>query len=266
MITSASHRWGEPGRPVKGPGRRAKGAASAHQSKGMPSSCPACGVEMEFTDRSVVLRAGTCPSCQKAFAFVEGATLSEHLGPEAEEGEATPVGVPLRVSENAPECEDCGSPLTFRSGRGGTVLADCTECETTTVYRLESGATEARETERRRPSGEGLPERGGPRGRPCRKCGAPLRFSTGEDGLLVGECESCGNRFTLPPRGGGGRGGYGGQGRSPYGSRDFRASRGGRPPFRDRGPGGSRPFRRRDRRARPRDDEDEGRRRRRREE
>ena len=59
----------------------------------------------------------------------------------------------------------------------------------------------------------------GPRSRPCRQCGAPLRFTTNEEGLLVGECEACGNRFTLPPRTEGGRreGGFG---------RDDRGSRG----------------------------------------
>lgn len=229
----------------------------------MSSSCPACGEAMEFAERPVTLRTGTCPTCQKEFAFVEGSTLSQHLPPASEASAATPVGAPIEVAEDAPECDECGSVLTFRAGRAGAVLAVCGECETTTVLRPESAEEEA-PTERRRSVRRDVPGAGAPRGRPCRRCGAPLRFTTGEDGLLVGECDSCGNRFTLPARPGEGRRGYGPRDRSSYGRGGYRPSRGLRPNFRDRGPGGSRPFAGPDRHGRPPSDEDDRRRRRRR--
>lgn len=217
---------------------------------------------MEFSERAVSLRTGTCPACQKEFAFVEGSTLSHHLAPAPESSGATPVGAPIEVAEDAPECDECGSVLTFRAGRGGSVLAVCGECETTTVLRPESAEAEP-EPERRREPRREFSEGAAPRGRPCRKCGAPLRFTTGDDGLLVGECDSCGNRFTLPARTGEGRREYGSRDRPSYGRGGFRSSRGPRPPYRDRGPGGSRPFGGSDRRGRPPGDDDDRRRRRR---
>jgi len=209
---------------------------------------------MELEQHEVRLRTGTCPACAKEFAFVEGSTVSSHLGAtkaadlggdEAEEG-------PTEVEEGGPECDDCGSPLKFREGDHGSLAAICPECETTTVYVLKS--------EGRPGPAEGRPrfEEAAPRGRPCRQCGAPLRFSTGEDGLLVGECAACGNRFTLPPRPGPGRGGGRFGGAPRFGRRDFRRGPGGRPPFPDRG--GDRPrrrFQRSDRERPSRPDEDE---------
>lgn len=227
----------------------------------MASVCPSCGAEMEFSERSVVLRAGTCPSCAKEVAFVEGTTLSEHLPEPGEASGATPVGAPLRVSEDAPACEECGAPLEFRTGRGGRLLAVCTDCEATTVFRAER-ESDAEESPARpaRTSGRGPIE--GPRGRPCRKCGAPLRFSTDDEGLLVGECDSCGNRFTLPPRprSDGDRGPREGSG---YRRGGFRSSSAQRPYYRNRRSAGSAPYRREDRR-RPDYDEDRAKRRRRR--
>jgi DNA-directed RNA polymerase subunit M/transcription elongation factor TFIIS len=165
----------------------------------MTSPCPACGAEMEFSERAVVLRAGTCPSCAKEFAFVEGSTLTAHLADESEPTGAVPVGAPVVVAEDAPECEECGAPLLFRSGRGGAILAVCEDCDSSTVLRPE-GEVRERGPPRREPAPERPGAGGGPRSRPCRRCGAPLHFTTGDDGVLVGECESCGNRFTLPPR------------------------------------------------------------------
>jgi len=184
-------------------------------------------------------------------------------------------------AEGGPECEECGSLLAFREGKNGSLDAVCADCGTTTVYVPQRApgrpemVFEPPERGRERPErGRERPERfdgGAPRGRPCRKCGAPLRFSTGDDGNLVGECDSCGNRFTLPPRadgGGGGGGGWGSRGAPRYGRREFRPSAGGRPPYRGRsGDRTGRPFRPSDRRGPPRgDDEDRPRKRRRREE
>ena len=172
---------------------------------------------MEFERHDVHLRTGVCPACAKEFAFVEGATVSSRLGaPPAggttvtdDEGEA------IAPVPGGPECEECGSPLAFRGGHRGSIEATCDECETTTVYVPKPEHPRPERDRRSRFVEEG------PRSRPCRQCGAPLRFSTGDDGLLVGECESCGNRFTLPPRADRGQGrGFGGPRR--YGGGGFR--------------------------------------------
>jgi ssDNA-binding Zn-finger/Zn-ribbon topoisomerase 1/predicted RNA-binding Zn-ribbon protein involved in translation (DUF1610 family) len=248
--------------PIATGSRRARSRATGGCARNVPprtrssipmtSPCPSCGVEMEFSERAVVLRTGSCPSCGKEFAFVEGATLAGHLPRIEEMVPATAVGAPAVVAEGAPECEECGAPLEFRAGRHGEILAICEDCETTRVLRPEGTPGEERP---RRPAGRPRESdsREGPRARPCRRCGAPLRFSTQDDGQVVGECDSCGNRFTLPPRSEGGR-------------REFRRGSGPRPYYRSSGPrrfGGSRPatpYRSsgdRDRRRRRRRDDDE---------
>jgi len=227
---------------------------------------------MEFEQREVRLRTGTCPSCAKEFAFVEGTSVSSRLAsPPEGSASATDEGVAvIEAVEGGPECETCGAPLSFREGKGGSIEVVCADCETTTVFVPQRSAPKLERIREDRPERAPRPERSGgfdsegPRGRPCRKCGATLRFSTGEDGNLVGECESCGNRFTLPPRddSGGGRGDRGG---SRYGRRDYRSSSGGRPPYQGRGGyGGGRPYRGGDRRGPPRSDDDDNRRKRRR--
>lgn len=176
---------------------------------------------MEFADQEVRLRTGQCASCHHEYVLLEGTALPVPHPVEAETGSAaTPEASGLSV----PDCEECGSPLSLRRRRDGSIEARCDECESTTIYVPRAEAEEEvgeREPPRRRWSPEGT---GGPRGRPCRQCGAPLRFSTNEEGLLVGECEACGNRFTLPPREG--RGGdtgrfrrEGGPRGRPYGDR-----------------------------------------------
>lgn len=237
----------------------------------MANTCPDCGTSMEFEQREVHLRTGTCPSCAKEFAFVEGTTVSSRLSsPPAGSGSGPDQEVAMIAGpEGGPECEECGSPLAFREGKAGSLEVVCAECETTTVYVPQRGAPRF---ERAPEPAEG-PERpqraerfdpDAPRGRPCRKCGATLRFSTGDDGMLVGECESCGNRFTLPPRDERGGSG-GGRGGSRYGRREYRPAPGGRPPYRGRGGDrGARPFRASDRRGPPRFDDDDNRRKRRR--
>jgi DNA-directed RNA polymerase subunit M/transcription elongation factor TFIIS len=218
---------------------------------------------MDFEQREVRLRTGTCPSCAKEFAFVEGATVSSRLGTPPS-GPATPSGEGVSASvgtEGGPECEECGSALSFREGKGGSIEAVCPDCETTTVFVPKREAARP-ERERERPERF---EAGPPRGRPCRKCGAPLRFSTGDDGMLVGECEACGNRFTLPPRDdrpGGGRGDRSGP---RFERREYRPRSGSRPPYQSRGGDrGGRPFRGSDRRGPPRFDDEDNRRKRRR--
>jgi len=180
---------------------------------------------MEIEEREVRLRTGTCPSCAKEFAFVEGpetvARLGSVAGSEAA-GSETESG--MAVATTGLECEECGSPLAVAPGTRGSLKVVCEECERTTVY---VPRTSAPRFERGRPARGGF-EEGAPRSRPCRKCGAPLRFSTQEDGTLVGECESCGNRFELPARSD--RRGGGPDRRRDSGYR----SRGGRRAFQDR--------------------------------
>lgn len=221
----------------------------------MTNSCPDCGTAMDFEQREVRLRTGICPACAKEFAFVEGGTVASRLGsPPAASGSDEGGGAEEKVGPTGPECEECGSPLSFRPGRNGALEVHCEECETMTVFVPQSHA-EPRgfpRSERRGPSRAF--DQGMPRGRPCRKCGNPIQFSTGEDGVLVGECSSCGNRFTLAPRPEGRGGGRRFDQGPRYGRSEFR--RGPREPSR-------RPFR-----GPPRDsssrDEDRDRRRRRR--
>jgi len=240
----------------------------------MANTCPDCGTSMDFEQHEVRLRTGTCPSCAKEFAFVEGTTVSARFsappaGAPSEDGAAVAEAI-----EGGPECDVCGSVLSFREGKAGSYEVVCADCETTTVLvpqraalrleRIEGPERPERPTrERERPArfdGEA------PRGRPCRKCGAPLRFSTGDDGNLVGECDACGNRFSLPPRDDSGGGGRGDRGGARYGRREFRPGQSSRPAYRGRGGGGGggRPFRGSDRRGPPRSDDDDDRRKRRR--
>ena len=196
----------------------------------MANTCPDCGASMEFAEREVRLRTGVCPSCASEFAFVEGHDVAAHLGAsesEKEGGSEAAEGSPSPTS-TGPECEECGSPLSIQLGRRGSLEVSCEECDTTTVYVAKPPDREPAR-ERASPPGEGPP-----RGRPCRRCGAPLRFSTGEDGMLVGECEACGNRFTLPPRPDRGTGGRRYGGTSRYGRRDFRRGPSERPSYRGR--------------------------------
>ena len=184
----------------------------------MANSCPECGTEMVFEEHEVRLRTGTCPSCAKEFAVVEGRTVASRLA--STKATAGPETFPERPGERGavgtPACEDCGAPLVVREGRNGSLEATCEDCDTTTVF---VPRPEAMQREGRRERPDRLVA-GAPRGRPCRKCGGPLRFSTDDTGMLVGECESCGNRFVLPPRSGG-QGGVDARRPPPFGRRDF---------------------------------------------
>ena len=184
----------------------------------MSNACPECGTSMEFEDHEVRMKTGVCPSCTKEFAIVQGSTVATRLGVSAEDLEDKSEG----AAAGGLECAECGSPLQIREGSGDSLEVACPECETVAVF-----VPKEEETLRERPEARSERFEGsGPRGRPCRRCGAPLRFTTGDDGLLVGECDKCGNRFTLPPR----RDGGGGGGRdSRPGPRYGRGSYGGRP-------------------------------------
>jgi len=209
-------------------------------------SCPDCGAAVELSEQEARLLTGTCPSCGKAVTVVSGVHLSVGPAEGGPAGEATPGAA-------GPACAECGGPLSIEiDGRSLTV--SCESCDTSEKFyksppKEGHGRSGEREPSFDRPRGP-RPE-GGFRpmsSRPCRQCGAPLRFSTDDQGLLTGECDSCGNRFTLPPRSGARGGGFRApRPEGPYGRR--RDSRygggGGRPPR----PGG--------RRFRPRDGADE---------
>ena len=226
----------------------------------MASACPQCGVEMEFAERDVRLRTGTCGGCQHEFTFVEGTTLPGVGTPRAsaaspDAGEAGDSSSAASVEGLA--CPECGASMSVSLGEGGALDVQCSTCDTRTAYlpASERPAFVPRERPARRRDATEEDDRGPASSRPCRQCGAPLRFSTGDDGMLTGECDSCGNRFTLPPRRefGGGRdidrrrpGGFGrgpprGAGGPRRFGRDDRRGAGSRPPFRRRGKFDDRP-------------------------
>lgn len=224
----------------------------------MPSSCPDCGAEMEFQSQSARLLSGTCPDCGKASMVLEGiepGTRAPVGAPEAGEAAAAAVVGPS-ADANAPVCAECGGPLTIRSVGDSGLEASCRGCSTTVSYvvsRPSAGPERVERTFRKPFDGSARPA-----SRPCRECGGPLRFTTGDDGLVMGECSSCGNRFTLPPRREDNRRGGlaprrgGGFGRGPPGAGSRPRSRGGWSPPR----GGDRPSSYR-RRAPRRDDDEE---------
>jgi len=140
---------------------------------------------------------GTCGACHRVTTLVEGSLpLGAH---EAAPGEAT-APADRAAREGAPECAECGSLLAITASDDGLLEVHCSECETTTTFvpRGSERAPERRPTNRFERTGG--PGEGRPNARPCRQCGAPLRFTTDENGVLTGECDACGNRFTLPPR------------------------------------------------------------------
>ena len=233
------------------------------------STCPQCGAEVTYEVHEARVLTGTCEDCHRVTTLVEGTLPIGSSAPSSPE-----TGSPGSTSpRTGPECADCGSPLTVTARDDGSLEVACSECDTVTTF-VAQGGREAPAPPSRSRRWDRAPGRAevesdrGPRSRPCRQCGAPLTFSTAEDGTLTGECSSCGNRFTLPPR-------RDGPGRSGGGFRD-RYSRG--PPRRyggsggrgsDRGAGGSRRFGgsggRYQRRGRSPEPDDDDRRRRRRE-
>jgi len=231
----------------------------------MADLCPGCGAPSGLEAHAARVLSGTCASCGTTFTIVQDPLPGDSAGSPEASGGIAPAGRAdgsgTRPSAGPP-CSSCGEPLEIRSASETSLEAHCASCDTLQTYVLAAGpAAEAEGGFRRR--GAGRPERprfGEPRGRPCRECGGPLRFSTDAEGNVTGECNSCGNRFTLPPRPAyGGRDGGGGGRRGPPGrfgpsnrrpGRWPRQAEGDRPPrFRQGGP----PFRRR---SRPQEDED----------
>ncbi len=192
-------------------------------------SCPECGADAVFEERAARLLQGSCPDCGRAFTILQHA--SEHapaLGDVPATAGAAPAldedGVP-RAAPDGPACGVCGTTLAVRASSETSLEVTCPSCETRVSYVLDR--PEARPRERRfvevsrggpredrgpprEDRGGPRDDREGPRARPCRECGGPLSFTTDAEGNVSGECASCGNRFTLPPRprfgGGGGRG------------------------------------------------------------
>jgi hypothetical protein len=192
------------------------------------SSCPECGAEVSYAVEEARVLTGTCDSCHKVTTLLQGTVpLGTGGASEASEG-----GVP--ATAEGLECSECGGGLTVEATSDGSLEVRCAECETVAKFVPEGAKPEI--TDERPPRREfrdrgdrggdrgGDRQRGGaPNSRPCRQCGAPLTFTTDENGQLTGECSSCGNRFTLPPRrdnfSGGGRSGpprYGGRSSGGY--------------------------------------------------
>ena len=222
----------------------------------MAKSCPDCGAAVEFAEQEARLLTGTCAGCGKMVTVVAGVHLEPGTAEETSAGGSTSTPAPA----SGPTCEECGAPLSIQID-GRTLTAECESCDTMLQF-FQGEPDSAPERPPRGRSFDGGRRTGGGEGfrpmnsRPCRQCGAPLRFTTSEDGVLTGECDSCGNRFTLPPRRDSGRGGgFGGSGRrgppGRYGPRrDYRSGGGRGPP---RGSGGK--YRPRDRDSFESDDE-----------
>jgi ribosomal protein L37AE/L43A len=186
----------------------------------MTQTCPDCGTPVEYVERAAQVLTGNCADCGHAFTILQGAPDDvSNLPARAAKGARTPTGEgdePVEIAGDRPKCDDCGSTLSFRIAEGRGVEGVCPGCQSKFAYVLSGGEAESAprmRPYRERPSGGRDADFGAPRSRPCRECGGPLRFATNPDGTVGGECSSCGNKFTLPPRrddDGGGRGDRGG--------------------------------------------------------
>jgi hypothetical protein len=206
----------------------------------MARTCPDCGTAMDYDARTTTVLSGTCGGCGHQLTVLQvGGDASAPMPGSVEPGEAPSPRTWKTAAPTVagPPCQACGAPLTFRSTGGPGIEATCTGCGAVSSY-MPAGMA-AREFPRRGPPRAERSDDAGPgfrssNARPCRECGGPLRFTTAPDGTITGECGSCGNRFTLPPRrdfdggrpGGGARrfdrgpprGKFGGRGGSrPYG-------------------------------------------------
>lgn len=225
----------------------------------VPKSCPDCGSDVEYASASAVVLTGTCADCGRPLTIIEpGAPMPSNGTPVTVGADGSPAAAvpsPLTLP-NGFRCAECGESLAVESATSRQLEVRCTDCDTmfTYVLRREGESNGGEKEDDRRPTWrpERSPSPGPSRARPCRECGAPLRFSTNDEGLVTGECTSCGNRFTLPPRrDGGGRpgprregGGFSDRPRydrgPPRGGRSFGGGRGpprfgaGRPSFRPR--------------------------------
>lgn len=166
--------------------------------------CPACGASVPLETRSARVSRGTCPGCGSTLTLLHetnGGGMTPPSGGESSESAAVHASPASADSPPSPGCPSCGTPLTFQNVSRFGVEAVCSGCGTESQYRLVS-PTEGSE-EPPAPGSRAPRERSGfarTDARPCRECGGPLRFSTTPDGRVAGECASCGNRFTLPPR------------------------------------------------------------------
>jgi DNA-directed RNA polymerase subunit M/transcription elongation factor TFIIS len=214
----------------------------------MSAHCPSCGSDVEVTPRAIEVEAGTCAGCSRAFLLLPAnadlvtTVVTSVPGTEADADDDDD-------EELSAACVECGGTLVLSVDGENALAATCDDCDT--VFKLVRADAPERPARRledapERPSRDRDSDRGddrraprrefdsaGPpsRARPCRKCGGPIVFSDGEDGGMVGTCQSCGNRFSLRPRTDGG------------GSRDrgFGSSgprRGGPPPWKSRGGSG----------------------------
>lgn len=212
----------------------------------MSAHCPACGSDVEVTPRAIEVEAGTCPGCSRAFLL---------LPANADLTTTVVAGVPPTEAaedddeeELAAVCAECGGTLVLSVDGENALAATCDDCDTVfKLIRADAPERPARRTEdaEERPArnrdfdrGDDRPsprrsfDSAGPpsRARPCRKCGGPIVFSDGDDGGMVGTCQSCGNRFSLRPRTEGGGGRDRGYSSGPR--------RGGPPPWKSRGGSG----------------------------
>lgn len=235
----------------------------------MAVACPACGSDVEVSERSLPVLAGSCPNCSREVLLLTNAAhaaspsgdapVTAPAGDVAEGDESTETAVAFSVPHPG---DDCDGSLTLELAAPDRLVGVCDECGEQIAFVLSTGRApkmefEEAERPRRAPrfGGEDSRPRGGPRfdedrppARPCRQCGGPLAFETGEDGTVTGRCKSCGNTFTLPrrrenrgyDRGGGDR-------RSSYGRGPPRRY-GSRPPRDDRRGSDDRPRGRRPRR------------------
>jgi hypothetical protein len=169
----------------------------------MATSCPDCGAEVEYVSEAARLLTGTCGTCHHAFTIFNGHLDFERVARGAPEAPPDGAGTSgASISPSGVPCPDCGAPTVLRASSPRTIESRCTDCATTRTFFLSNGA---RPPGNDRPRSEWRGRKEDVRrplsaGRPCRQCGAPLSFTTGEDGLLTGECAQCGNRFTLPAR------------------------------------------------------------------
>jgi DNA-directed RNA polymerase subunit M/transcription elongation factor TFIIS len=214
------------------------------------SSCPECGAAVSYSVEEARVLTGTCDACHKVTTLLQGTVP---LGTGAPTDDSASEGGAPATAEGL-ECSECGSALTVEASSDGSLEVRCAECETVARFVPEGAKMDNREerpVRREFRARNDRPRGGAPNSRPCRQCGAPLTFTTDENGQLTGECSSCGNRFTLPPRrdnfSGGGRGGpsrYGGRSSGGF-NRGGRGWSSGGSGYRGGGSGG-RPYRSRD--------------------
>ncbi len=194
---------------ARGDGPPKEGARCEYGGSTMTRTCPDCGSPVDYASRTEVVLEGACAGCGHTI------TVLQHPGAGGPPGTGVRIDGPTEREEGVapveatgwagprPACEGCGAPLTFRVAGVG-VQGFCSSCGLTSEFhpeRVPAREPRSRRPPRFEPAAEGRGGYGPTRtARPCRECGGPLRFSTAPDGTISGECDQCGNRFTLPPR------------------------------------------------------------------